>query len=161
MNFRPMTQGAALLLLLLSIVGPQAARAQTDPLLTSWFTQNSARYARVVEQTGGPLVTTWPSAGLPNTGGGQSEPAYSDVQQIGYSSNFVYINGTGLASHQMGPWYMHMGVIFGNWPSNQNYIRRFPRHPQAATTKTTNNLGPLGLWVNGVALFNLLDGVFL
>ena len=91
-------------------------------------------------------------------GGGQSEPAYSDVQQIGYSSSYVYINGAGLASHQMGPWYLHMGVVFGNWPSNQNYIRRFPRHPQVATTKTTNGGGPLGLWVNGVALFNLLDG---
>jgi len=127
-------------------------------MLASWQTQYSGRYARVVERTGGQAVATWPSAGLRNTGGGQAKPAYSDIQQVGYSASYVYINGTGLASHQMGPWYDEMGNIFGNWPSNQNYLHRFPRHPQPATSKTTNGLGPLGRWVNGVAFFNLLDG---
>ena len=130
------------------------------PLLTTWFTQNSGRYARVVETRGGKPVAVWPSPGLPNRGGGQSQPAYSDVQQVSYSGDYVYVKGTGLASHQMGPWYMDLNQIFGNWPSNENYTRRFPIHPQAAAKKITNGLGPLGLWVNGVALFNLLDGAY-
>jgi YHYH protein len=129
-----------------------------SPQLTSWQTKLSGRYARVVEQTGGTEVTTWPSAGLNKMGGGQSQPAYSDITQVSYSSRYTYIKGTGLASHQMGPWYNGVNVIFGNWPANQNYIRRFPRTPQAATAKTTNGLGALGVWVNGVALYNLLDG---
>lgn len=137
-----------------------ATAGANDPLLSSWQTRYSGRYARVVEQDGAQPVTTWPSTNLPNHGGGQSLPAYSDVQQIGFSDAFVYINGTGLASHQMGPWYDGIGRIFGNWPANLNYIRRFPRHPQAAAVKTVNGLGALGLWVNGVSLFNLLDGAY-
>lgn len=128
------------------------------PLLSSWSTQFSARYARVVETNGGTPKSTWPSAGLPNMGGGQTTVAYSDIQLVSYSSNWVYVKATGLASHQMGPWYTATGAIFGNWPSNQKRIQRFPAVPIIATTKVTNGLGPLGLWVNGVALFNLLDG---
>src|SRR5262245_6416061 len=114
---------------------------RADPQLTSWLTHNSGRYARVVETNGGPLVATWPSAGLRNMGGGQSLPAYADIQQIRYSSDFIYINGTGLASHQMGPWYSAVNQIFGNWPKNQNYLRRIPRQPEPAAAKTVNGLG--------------------
>lgn len=135
----------------------QAAMAQT-PLLSSWQTQYSNGYARVVQTTGGTAVTTWPSAGLTNMGGGQSVPAYADIQKVDYSTSWVYVKATGLASHQMGPWYNATGAIFGNWPSNQKRIHRFPTVPNVPATKTTNGLGPLGLWVNGVALFNLLDG---
>lgn len=135
-----------------------ASTKASTPLLSSWFASNSGRYARVVQTTGGSLTTTWPATGLTNTGGGQSKPAYSDVQQISYSGSYVYIKGTGLASHQMGPWYQSVGKIFGNWPSNENYTRRFPVSPTVSATKTTNGLGALGLWVNGVALYNLLDG---
>lgn len=131
--------------------------ARSEPLLTAWQTSLSGQYARVVEQTGEAPVTTWPSAGLANRGGGQSRPVYADVQKIEYNNTRVYIHGAGLASHQMGPWHDPSGAIFGNWPSNQNTIRSFPRNPQVAVTKTTNGAGALGLWVNGVALFNLLD----
>jgi hypothetical protein len=133
------------------------ATGKTSPQLFSWFTQNSGRYARVVETEGGKPVATWPSAGLPNMGGGQSQPAYSDIQQISYSQDYVYVKGSGLASHQMGPWYIGVGRIFGNWPTNLNYTHRFPLHPQAAARKVFNGGGALGLWVNGVALFNMLD----
>jgi hypothetical protein len=136
------------------------AAAPKNPLLTSWATQYSARYARVVQATGTSPVTTWPSAAYPNHGGGQSIVAYSDIQQVSYSSDFVYVKATGLASHQMGPWYQSTNVIFGNWPSNQKVTFRFPSSPTPATTKTTNGLGALGLWVNGVAMFNLLDAYY-
>jgi hypothetical protein len=132
--------------------------ASPPPVVTSWFTQNSTRYARVVQENGAAPVTVWPSSGLPRQGGGQSKPAYADVQQVSYSANWVYVQGTGLASHPMGPWYVGVGRIFSNWPSNQSYIRRIPRNPQPATKKVINGLGDLGVWVNGVALFNILDG---
>ena len=57
----------------------------------------------------------------------------------------------------MGPWYNGTNVIFGNWPKNQKYIRRFPLSPAPAAAKTTNGLGAIGLWGNGVAMYNLLD----
>src|SRR5262249_6017113 len=35
---------------------------------------------------------------------------------------------------------------------------RFPRSPAAAATKSSSGMGPVGVWVNGVAIFNTLDG---
>ena len=122
-----------------------ASSAPGFPLLSSWFMSHSSRYARVVEQTGASPTATWPTEGLPNRGGGQSKPTYADVQQVAYSADWVYVTGTGLASHQMGPWYIGINRIFGNWPSNQSYIRRFPRHPKPADKKVTNGLGDLGI----------------
>jgi len=101
-----------------------AARTTSDPMMTSWATQNGGQYARVVQTRGGSPTTTWPAVDLPRHGGGQDKPAYSDIQQVSYSADWVYVRGTGLASHQMGPWYINVSRIFDNWPSNQNYLRR-------------------------------------
>ena len=130
-------------------IGQQVAsrhdsKPAVGPEIASWFVENSNRYARVVEQTGHSPVTTWPSQGLPNRSGGQSKPAYADIQQVSYSTDWVYIKGTGLASHQMGPWYLAVDRIFDNWPTNQSYIRRFPRDPKPADKKVANGLGDLG-----------------
>jgi YHYH protein len=146
------------------VCGISAQSSAQVPLLNSWQTKYSARYARVVEQIGSSPVTTWPAAGLRNMGGGQSTPIYSDITQVSYSSGnpngWVYVRGSGLASHQMGPWYSDgtLTQLFGNWPSDRNYIRRFPMVPTIPATKVTNGLGALGIWVNGVAVYNLLDG---
>ncbi|MBX7245036.1 MAG: YHYH protein [Candidatus Sumerlaeaceae bacterium] len=132
--------------------------AVDPPILSSWYTSNANQYARVVEVTGGQIKTTWPSAGLPNMGGGQSTQAYSDVQQIRYSANYVYINSNGLASHIMGPWYINSTTVFGNWPSAQSYQLKFPRNPTPASGAHTRlGGGNVGLWVNGAGFFNGLD----
>src|SRR5258708_4111809 len=97
-----------------------------DPLFTSWLTGNSGLYAWVFATEGGPPDPPWQGPGPPTMGGANSRPAYSDIKQIRYSASYVYIKGNGLASHQMGPWYGGVNTIFGNWPKNQNYIRRIP-----------------------------------
>jgi hypothetical protein len=125
--------------------------AWADPQLSSWSTANSAQYARIRQATGGSVATTW---------SGQTLPAYSDVQDIMYSANYVYVYASGLASHIMGPWYLDAAktVLFPNLPKNQKATMRFPRVPQAATTYTSTPGGAMGLYVNGVAVFNMLDG---
>ena len=86
--------------------------AHADPILTSWFTENSGMLARVIQGKANATlttpVTTWPSAGVSNlneNATSQSMPAYSDIQRIRYTSTDVYINANGLASYTMGPWY--------------------------------------------------------
>jgi len=128
-----------------------------DPRLDSWETASSAQRAEVIEFVGGSPVTTWPGSGLPNMGGGQATPAYSDIQMIRYSATSVYINATGLASHSMGPWYISPGNIFGNWPSAQTYQLRIPRTPVVPGTKDPIGLGNIGIWVNGVGFYSGLD----
>lgn len=135
--------------------------ASADPLLTSWQTTRSWQYAKTREYIGGSLVQTWPATGLTDTGGGQATPAYSDVQQIRYSANFVYINSNNLASHVMGPWYndANKTMLFGNWPSSIGTQVKIPRNPVAASTHTSLGLGDVAILVNGVVLFNALDAL--
>ncbi len=125
----------------------------TDPRITSWLTANSAKYARVYETaakfTSGTTVTTWPSSGLTNGGGGVSTATYSDVQRVAYSSNYVYIQTTGLASYTMGNWLTPNGTTYTSWPANRAAIHRIPRNPSIPTTKQLNH-GSGGVLVNGV-----------
>lgn len=132
-----------------------------NPILNSWYTENSSKLARVIQS--GTLttpVTTWPSAGVTNgnTGGAaQTVPAYADVQRIRYTATDVYINANGLASHTMGPWFTSNGGLFGFWPLARDYQVRITRSPAAATTKTRHPGGMIGMMVNGVAIFDLGD----
>ncbi|MBL9117407.1 MAG: sulfatase-like hydrolase/transferase [Verrucomicrobiaceae bacterium] len=128
------------------------------PLISSWFTEKSGQYARIyptlADLNAGTSVSTW-SRGQ----GTQSTPAYSDVHQIDYSTNWVYIHSTGLASHVMGPWYLNAAKtnLFPNYPANNAVKYRFPRTPVIPTTKVSTGLGATGRMVNGVSMFDCRD----
>ena len=61
--------------------------ASADPQLTSWFTANSGKYARIYQstanETAGTTSTTW-SRGT----GTQTNPVYADVNEVKYSSSW-------------------------------------------------------------------------
>ena len=149
------SKGLSLTLVLGLLLGLTASlSAATEPLLSSWYTTNSAQYARVYKttsaRTSGTTSTTWTNQNL---------PAYSDIQVVQYSTSWVYVQYAGLASHVMGPWLNPQGGVFQFWPTNQHGIRRFPRTPVVQSgTKDTTSGGYSGLFVNGVAIFNALDG---
>jgi uncharacterized protein (TIGR03437 family) len=134
------------------------------PALDSWATANAAQNAQVVsgyDPSAGPK-TTWPTnvpAGA-QPSGGTATPLPADTQRIRYTDSTVYVNANGLASHIMGPWYdpAQPGGVFGNFPSAQNVQVQLPRAPATAASKRSTALGPQGIFVNGVALFNVLDG---
>src|ERR1044072_8369594 len=93
--------------------------AHADPLITSWFTANSGKYARVytsaANRNNGISSNTW---------SGQTSPTYAVVHEIGYYPNWVYIRNSGLASYVMGPWNNP------NWPKSQGTttsVYRIPR----------------------------------
>jgi hypothetical protein len=81
------------------------------------------------------------------------------VHQVDYSTSWVYIHSTGLASHIMGPWYLNAAKtnLFPNYPSNTVAKWRFPRTPVIPTTKVNTGLGATGRMVNGVSLFDCRD----
>src|SRR5262249_27400284 len=131
-----------------------ATTAQADPLITSWFTANSGKYARVYTNTTarsqGVSSTTWSSA----MATGQTSPTYAGVHEIDYSTSWVYIRNTGLASFVMGPW------SNPNLPANQGTSTstyRFPRNVAGQTNYTGSNItarltgmGVIGYLVDGV-----------
>ena len=144
----------AAVLALAAVFVMKVPQVLADPLLTSWSTNNSSLYARVYQttsaRTSGTSVTTWTNQPL---------PVYSDVQMILSSASWVYVEYSGLASHVMGPWLNPQGQVFQFWPTNQSGIRRFPRNPSVpAGNKSSTSGGYSGLFVNGVAIFNALDG---
>lgn len=112
----------------------------------------------------GPEITNW----LINTNGllarhyvnGNStpinDPDSANVQQVYYSANWVYVCTNGLPGYITGPF------LDGNpsIASDQNAIFKISRFPvQNTGTPTNTNPGNIGIFINGVALFDYRDGV--
>ncbi len=78
----------------------------------------------------------------------------ADVQLVRYSDNYVYVDSTGIPTYDIGPWPGNPNV-----PTNQNFVFKIVRSPAINTgTKRSTPLGPIAVWMNGVAIFNALDG---
>jgi len=140
------------------VLAVSTALAQNGPLVTSWMTSPTGRYARLFDsdasRNSGNALTTW-SRGQ----GVQSSPAYAGVMQVSYSANWVYLRSTGLGYHTMGPWYLDVARTnpFANFPANQNVLYRLPRSPVVPATRSLTPGGPIGYFVDGVAVFDNRD----
>ncbi len=79
-----------------------------------------------------------------------------NCQKVEYSNDFVYVTATGIPAYPTGPFQD------GNpsQASNQNAIYKIPLSPQQNTgTVTATNGGNIGVFINGVSLFDYRDGV--
>ena len=110
-----------------------------------------------------PVITSW----LQNTSetgsyyfSGNSTTVSNNIlvncQSVEYSDNFAYISTQGIPAYPTGPF------SDGN-PSNaeaQNNIYKMPLNPQPNNSTPTNTtVGNIGVFINGVALFDYRDGV--
>ena len=134
----------------------------TFPQVDSWLKGAPGQYAEAVngfDTAAGPS-TTFPNFVPPGAtyNGGVTTPEIGDIQRIKASANWVYVETGGLASYVMGPWFNGNGTVFPNFPADQNLTFRVPRSPSIPATKTVTPMGAIGLYVNGVAMFNALDG---
>ena len=127
-----------------------------DPIIDSWLTTYSSKYARVytndAAKTAGNAASTWSNGTQV-----QSLPAYCGVQEVYFSSNWIYLKTSGLASHTMGPW---QNGSFPNLPKNQNVLYRIPRVPAVHTATNLTGLGAIGYFVDGVAMFDSRDAFY-
>lgn len=115
--------------------------AQLNPAITSWLQNTSIRGRHYVAGNSTPIT----DASL-----------IANVQGVQYSATSVYITTQGIPSYVTGP-------FLDNNPSqasNQNAIFKFPLAPSQNTgTPTATNLGNIGVFINGVAMFDYRDGV--
>ncbi|MBL7815021.1 MAG: YHYH protein [Saprospiraceae bacterium] len=114
--------------------------AQTNPVITKWL-QNTTVTGR--------YYTSGNSTAISNG-------VLANCQAIQYSSSWVYVTTKGIPSYPTGPF------LDGNpsVASNQNAIFKLPLTPQQNTGTPTNTTGGnIGLFINGVALFDYRDGV--
>lgn len=118
------------------------AEAQvTNPAITGWIQNKTGLKGRHYVQGNSTAITDADSA---------------NVQSVYYSATKVYIRTTGVPGYVTGPF------MDGN-PSlttNQHAIFSFPLNPTQNTgTATPVTMGNIGVFVNGVALFDARDGV--
>jgi len=137
--------------------------AAEDVRLAGWRTgSQTARVKSAFNPSASPSAT-WPFENIAGarTSGGVTEATPADVQRLRQTETDIYVNSNNLASYVMGPWYDALmgGGVFSNWPSRQNFQARITKSPvQATGARTATGLGAVGIFVNGVAMFNMLDG---
>ena len=114
--------------------------AQTNPAITHWIINNDNTKSRYyIEGNSTPFEDT----------------ALANVQRVRYSENSVYINATGLPAYIIGPY------MDGNpsMASDNQHLFKIPLNPIEETGNKTNvPLGPIGVFINGVPMYDYKDG---
>ena len=115
--------------------------AQTNPAISSWLRNTNGTTGRhYVSGNSTPI----------------NDAALVNVQTVQYSGSWVYVSTTGVPSYITGPF------LDGN-PSvttNQNAIFKIPLSPSQNTgAATATSGGNIGIFINGVAMFDYRDGV--
>lgn len=117
-----------------------AGNAQTNPAILAWLQNTSAFGSHYIQNNFTPI----------------QDNVLVNVQTVQYSANWVYATTNGIPGYTTGPY------LDGN-PSqatDQNAIFKFPLNPTQNTgTPTATNGGNIGVFINGVALFDYRDGV--
>jgi hypothetical protein len=117
------------------------SNAQVSPAISSWLRNTTGSTGRHYVQGNSTPIN---DADLVN------------VQSVQYSTNWVYVTATGVPAYVTGPF------LDGN-PSlttNQNAIFKMPLNPTQNTgTATATQGGNIGIFINGVAMFDYRDGV--
>ena len=115
-------------------------KSQSNPVITS-FLQNTTKL--------GTYYVSGNSTAISNN-------ILVNCQLVEYSSSSVYVHTKGVPAYPTGPF------LDGN-PSNatdQNAIFKFPLNPvQNTGSLTATTAGNIGIFINGVALFDYRDGV--
>jgi len=119
---------------------PLAVIAQDNPAITSWL-QNTTET--------GTYYMSGNSMAISNN-------ILVNCQLIEYSTDFVYVHTHGIPAYPTGPF------LDGNpsIASDQNAIYKIPLNPVANSgTPFTTVGGNIGVFINGVSLFDYRDGV--
>lgn len=130
----------SVMIFLLLFMSLSTIQAQTNPIIISWMQNTTKVGSYYMKNNSTPI----------------SNNVLANVQLVRYSTNNVYVSTNGIPTYPTGPFQD------GN-PSqaqSQNGIFRFP----LSATKNTGNpvkttMGNIGLFINGVALFDPRDGV--
>lgn len=123
-------------ILLCSII----ANAQTNPAILNWLQNTTVTGRHYVKNNSTPIV----------------DAAIANCQSIKYSATSVYVATNGIPTYITGPFQDGNPSL----ATAQNAIFKLPLNPVQNTGVPTNTTGGnIGLFINGVALFDYRDGV--
>lgn len=129
-----------LIFILLAAILASAASAQTNPAIINWLQNSSITGSHYVQGNGTPI----------------QDADLANVQSVEYSANWSYISTNGIPSYITGPF------LDGN-PSlatDQDAIYKISLNPIVnGGTLTETTPGNVGVFINGVSLFDYRDGV--
>ena len=115
--------------------------AQLNPAITSWL-QNTSGIMGSHYVSGNSTVI--------------ADNVAANIQTVQYSNSWVYVSTNGIPAYPTGPF------LDGNptLATDQNAIFKIPLNPTQNTGNlTATNGGNIGVFINGVALFDYRDGV--
>ena len=115
--------------------------AQTNPAITTWLRNTTGITGRhYVRNNSTPISDAYPA----------------NVQKVEYTASNVYVSCSGIPAYIIGPY------LDGNpnQAANNNNIYKIPLNPVKNTGALTNTSGgTIGVFINGVSLFDYRDGV--
>lgn len=115
--------------------------AQTNPAITSWIINTDGSTGRHYVAGSG---TTIPDTALTN------------VRWVQYSANYCYIKSSGIPSYPVGPYQDGNPSL----ATGRNWIFKIPLNPVQNTATLTNvGMGQIGVFINGVPMYNYADGM--
>lgn len=114
--------------------------AQTEPIITNWLQNNTIKGRHYIKNNSTPI----------------NDNDLANVQKVQYSTTSVYISTQGIPAYITGPYLDNNPSI----ATAQNAIFKMPLIPAKNTGAPINTTGGnIGLFINGVALFDYRDGV--
>jgi hypothetical protein len=114
--------------------------AQTNPAITSWLINTTGITGRhYVAGNSTPIV----------------DAVQANVQTVQYNATYAYISATGIPAYITGPFQDGNPSL----ATAQNKIFRIPLAPVQGTGTVATTGGNIGVFKNGVALFDYRDGV--
>ena len=129
------------LILIIALFVSSMSFAQTNPAITTWL-QNTTGIMGSHYISGNPTVI--------------NDAVEANVQTVQYSASWAYITTNGIPAYPTGPFLDGNPTV----ATDQNAIFKFPLNPTQNTgTPTATNGGNIGVFINGVALFDYRDGV--
>ncbi len=109
----------------------------TDPAITAWRVNHAAAFGSSPDPAIHAVVSQ----------------ISADVTTVRYTATDAYVEANGIPSYPLGPFAGNPNPV-----SSQNWRFRIPLVPTRNTgTLTPTGLGPIGVFVNGVVLFNAKD----
>ena len=127
--------------LLFALMTVCVANAQTNPAILNWIQNPQGTTGAHYMAGNGTLI---------------QDNVPVNVQTVQYSAGWVYVSTNGIPAYPTGPF------LDGNpsQASDQNAIYKISLNPQPNNgTPTATNGGNIGIFINGVSLFDYRDGV--